>query len=89
MAIERVSDLPERAVGAFDHRRAEAAVRELLIAIGEDPDRDGLRDTPGRVASAYAETCSGLRMRAADVLATTFDAGHGEMVLVKDIEVWS
>ncbi|MFY9913301.1 MAG: GTP cyclohydrolase I FolE [Nocardioidaceae bacterium] len=75
--------------GDFDHDRVEAAVRELLIGIGENPDRDGLRDTPGRVARAYAETFAGLRMRAEDVLTTTFDIGHDELILVKDIEVWS
>ncbi len=80
---------PERVVPDFDHLRAEAAVRELLIALGEDPDRDGLRDTPRRVAEAYAETMSGMRVRPEDVLTTTFDLGHDEMVLVKDIEVWS
>ncbi len=89
MTIERVSAPPVRELGEFDHMRAAAAVRELLIAIGEDPDREGLRDTPARVASAYAETCSGLWLSAEDVLATTFDVGHGEMVVVKDIEVWS
>ncbi len=73
----------------FDHDRAAAAVRELLIAIGEDPDRDGLRETPERVARAYAEIFSGLRQRPEDVLTTTFDLGHDEMVLVKDIEVYS
>ncbi len=73
----------------FDHDRAEAAVRELLAAIGEDPDREGLRDTPARVARAYAELTAGLRMRPEDVLTTTFDLGHDEMVLVRDIELWS
>ena len=76
-------------VPAFDHDRAAAAVRELLIAIGEDPDREGLRETPDRVARAYAEVTSGLRMAPEDVLTTTFDIGHDEMVLVKDIELWS
>lgn len=76
-------------MGTFDHARAEAAVRELLIAIGEDPDRDGLEDTPGRVARAYAEMTAGMHRKAEDVLTTTFDLGHDEMVLVKDIEVWS
>lgn len=76
-------------VTPFDHDRAAAAVRELLIAIGEDPERDGLKDTPQRVARMYAETLSGLRQRAEDVLTTTFDLGHDEMVLVKDIEVYS
>ena len=78
------SDIPP-----FDHARAEAAIRELLIAIGEDPEREGLHDTPARVARAYAELTSGLRMEPKDVLTTTFDIGHDEMVLVRDIEVWS
>jgi GTP cyclohydrolase I len=77
------------AIAAFDHARARAAVRELLIAIGEDPDRDGLRATPDRVARAYAEIFAGLRMEPSDVLSTTFDMGHDELILVKDIEVWS
>lgn len=73
----------------FDHARAEAAVRELLAAMGEDVDREGLRDTPARVARAYAELTVGLRQRPEDVLTTTFDLGHDEMVLVRDIELWS
>ncbi|MBX9245912.1 GTP cyclohydrolase I FolE [Actinotalea ferrariae] len=73
----------------YDHARAERAVRELLLAVGEDPDRDGLRDTPARVARSYAETFAGLHMEPRDVLTTTFDLGHEEMVLVKDIEVYS
>jgi GTP cyclohydrolase IA len=72
-----------------DLARASAAVRELLIAIGEDPDRDGLRDTPDRVARSYAEIFRGLREEPDEVLSTTFDLGHDEMVLVKDIEVYS
>ena len=64
-------------------------MRELLVAIGEDPDREGLRDTPARVARAYAEVTGGPRMRPEDVLTTTFDLGHDEMVLVRDIELWS
>jgi len=76
-------------IPAFDHARAEAAVRELLIAIGEDPEREGLHDTPARVARAYAELTDGLRQTAEDVLTTTFDIGHDEMVLVRDIELWS
>ena len=78
-----------REIPAFDQPRAEAAVRELLLAIGEDPDREGLLDTPARVARAYAEVTEGLRMTAEDVLTTTFDLGHEEMVLVRDIEFWS
>ena len=73
----------------FDHERAEAAVRELLAALGEDPDREGLRETPARVARAYAELTMGLRQAPEDVLTTTFDIGHDEMVLVKNIELWS
>jgi len=82
--------LPEaEAVPPVDHDRAAAAVRELLIAVGEDPDREGLRDTPDRVARAYAEIFSGLRQQPEDVLTTTFDIGHDEFVLVKGIEVYS
>lgn len=64
-------------------------MRELLAAIGEDPDRDGLLDTPARVARAYEEMFRGLRQEAGDVLTTTFELGHDEMVLVKDIELAS
>jgi GTP cyclohydrolase IA len=77
------------AVAEFDHDRAAAAVRELLIAIGEDPEREGLKDTPHRVARAYAELTRGLHESPNDVLRTTFDIGHDEMVLVRDIELWS
>ncbi|RDG39517.1 GTP cyclohydrolase I FolE [Streptomyces corynorhini] len=76
-------------VREFDVKRAEDAVRELLIAVGEDPDREGLRATPGRVARAYREIFAGLWQNPEDVLTTTFDLGHDEMVLVKDIEVMS
>lgn len=76
-------------VKPFDHDRAAAAVLELLRAIGEDPERDGLRDTPQRVARMMAETVAGLRQQPEDVLTTTFDIGHDEMVLVKDIELYS
>jgi len=78
-----------RAVRAFDQKRAEDAVRELLIAVGEDPDREGLRETPARVARAYQEILAGQWQAPEDVLTTTFDLGHDEMVLVKDIEVQS
>jgi len=82
--------VPEHVVTApFDQDRAEAAVRELLAAVGEDPARDGLRDTPARVARAYAEMFAGLRQSADEVLTTTFDLGHDEMVLVQDIELYS
>ena len=78
-----------RAIAPFDAARAEAAVRELLIAVGEDPNRDGLKETPGRVARAYAEVFAGLHVNPDDVLATTFDVGHEELVLVKDIPMYS
>lgn len=76
-------------IGVFDEKRAEDAVRELLLAVGEDPDREGLRETPARVARAYREIFAGLWQEPEDVLTTTFDLGHDEMVLVKDIEVYS
>ncbi|MFI7387436.1 GTP cyclohydrolase I FolE [Streptomyces sp. NPDC049813] len=79
----------EGTIGEFDEKRAENAVRELLIAVGEDPDREGLRETPARVARAYKEIFAGLWQKAEDVLTTTFDLGHDEMVLVKDIEITS
>lgn len=79
----------EGTIGEFDEKRAENAVRELLIAVGEDPDREGLRETPARVARAYQELFAGLRQEPEDVLTTTFDLGHDEMVLVKDIEIVS
>ena len=72
-----------------DLPRIERAVREILLAIGEDPDRDGLTDTPARVARAYAEQFSGLAQHPEDVLGTVFDADHDEMILVRDIEVYS
>lgn len=64
-------------------------MREILIAIGEDPKRDGLRDTPARVARSYAELFAGMRVDPAEVLSTTFETDHDEMVLVRDIEVFS
>ncbi|MFF5477394.1 GTP cyclohydrolase I FolE [Streptomyces sp. NPDC012935] len=79
----------EGRIGEFDEKRAENAVRELLIAVGEDPDREGLRETPGRVARAYRELLAGLWQEPEEVLTTTFDIGHDEMVLVKDIEIVS
>ena len=72
-----------------DQARAEAAVRELLLAIGEDPDRDGLKETPARVARAYGEFFAGLGLDAGEVLSKTFEIDHEEMILVRDIEVYS
>nr|WP_203968060.1 GTP cyclohydrolase I FolE [Sediminihabitans luteus] len=76
-------------IGPYDEARVEAAVRELLLGVGENPDREGLRETPARVARAYREIFAGLHQDATDVLTTTFDLGHEEMVLVKDIELYS
>jgi GTP cyclohydrolase IA len=73
----------------FDQPRAEAAVRELLIAVGEDPDRHGLEDTPARVARAYKELFAGLYTDPDTVLNTTFDEQHDELVIVKQIPMYS
>jgi len=85
--IENLSEPP--AIAPFDSARVEAAVRELLLAIGEDPDREGLAQTPARVARSYAEIFEGLHKRAEDVLTTTFAIGHEELVVVKDIALYS
>ena len=74
---------------AIDQPRIEAAVREILAAIGEDPDRDGLLDTPARVARMYAEICGGLHEDPSQHLLTSFEAGHDEMVMVRDIPMYS
>jgi GTP cyclohydrolase I len=89
VSVDPISAEPRADVPDFDHARAEAAVRELLLAVGEDPDREGLVQTPARVARAYAELFSGMHLDASDVLTTTFDAGHSELILVRDIELWS
>lgn len=89
MTIDPVTLDDGGAVGDFDQDRAERAIRELLLAVGENPDREGLKDTPARVARSYREIFAGLRQNPEDVLTTTFDLGHDEMVLVKDIEVYS
>jgi GTP cyclohydrolase I len=99
--MSEATDGAERAVGVerrydavgvertYDAAGVEKAIRDLLVAIGEDPDREGLRATPARVARSYAEVFSGLYTDPEDVLTTTFDLGHDEMVLVRDIEVYS
>ena len=84
IGVEHRSDIPD-----VDLPRAEAAVRELLIAIGEDPARDGLVNTPSRVARAFAEYTAGMRQDHREILSTTFELEHDEMVVVKDIEVYS
>lgn len=73
----------------FDGPGVEKAIRDLLIAVGEDPDREGLRDTPARMARAYAEMFSGLHTDPADCLERVFDIGHEEMVVVRDIPLYS
>lgn len=77
------------ATSEFDQARAEKAVQELLIAIGEDPSREGLKDTPARVARSLKENFAGLYQKPQDILETTFDIGHKELVIVRDIEVYS
>jgi GTP cyclohydrolase IA len=73
----------------IDRPRAEAAVRELLLALGEDPEREGLRETPARVARAYEEIFAGLYTNPDEVLDKTFDEHHRELILVKDIPMFS
>ena len=90
MSINPIEELPEPpAVAAFDQARIEAAVREILIGIGDNPDREGLRDTPARVAKAYAEVFAGVHQKANEVLTTTFSIGHEELIVVKDIPLYS
>jgi GTP cyclohydrolase I len=85
--IEQLTEPP--AMRAFDAAKVEAAIRELLIGIGENPDRDGLAQTPARVAKSYAEIFGGLHQTAQDVLTTTFSLGHDELVVVRDIPIYS
>jgi GTP cyclohydrolase I len=85
MAIEN-SELEPR---HFETAQLRKAVREIILAIGEDPDREGLRDTPRRVAAMYTEVFAGLRQDPADVLRVGFEVGHQEMVLVRDIPFYS
>nr|WP_167165976.1 GTP cyclohydrolase I FolE [Saccharomonospora amisosensis] len=83
------AELPRVEGRVFDQARAEHAVRELLLACGEDPDRDGLRETPARVARAYREMFAGLYSEPDHVLDRTFDESHEELVLVTDIPMFS
>src|SRR5262245_59491017 len=71
---------------SVDHKRIQAAVREILLAVGEDPEREGLRDTPARVARMYSELFSGLHKDPTEVLGKTFEQKYDEMVVVKDID---
>jgi GTP cyclohydrolase I len=88
-SVDPISIPNVRVTAEVDLPRIEAAIREILIAIGENPDRDGLQKTPHRVAKAYAELTQGMRSDAAEVLATAFDLGHDELIVVRDIEVQS
>lgn len=87
--IDQFEDDSAQGAGGVDLVRIEKAVREILYAIGEDPDRDGLLETPKRVAKAYGEFFAGLHQDPADHLGTTFDIEHDELVLVKDIPFYS
>ena len=69
----------------IDRERVEGLVRELLAAIGDDPNRDGLLETPRRVAEMYGELFEGLDVDPGEHLRVTFEAGHDEMVMVRDI----
>ena len=77
------------AMPEVDHARIERAVREILAAVGEDPEREGLLRTPSRVAAMYAEVFSGLSEDPADHLSVTFDLDHDEMVMIRDIPFYS
>ncbi len=87
--LNRMDPLEEEVASRVDLPRLEAAVREILIAIGEDPTRDGLVDTPARVARMYGETCLGLHEDPMRHLKVTFDADHDEMIMVRDIPIFS
>ncbi len=90
MSIDPIEQLNEPpALQPFDAARVEAAVRELLLGIGENPDREGLAQTPARVAKSFAEIFGGLHQTARDVLTTTFSLGHDELVVVRDIPIYS
>jgi len=85
--IEQLSEPP--ALRPFDAAKVVSAIRDLLIGIGENPDREGLAQTPARVAKSYAEIFGGLHQTASEVLTTTFSLGHDELVVVRDIPIYS
>ena len=89
MGIDPVLSGIDEPAGEYNAEGVAKAIRDLLIAIGENPDRDGLKNTPDRVARSYAEIFGGMGQAAEEVLTTTFDLGHDELVLVKDIELYS
>jgi GTP cyclohydrolase IA len=89
-----MSDQPEkvrqiRAAGTIDRDRIAAAVTEILEAIGEDPQRDGLKETPRRLANMYAELFEGLYLDPVDEIDVVFEVGHDEMIMVRDIPLFS
>ena len=84
-----MTDRPDLSARPYDEEGVRTAVRDLLVAVGEDPDRDGLRETPDRMARAYREMFAGLHEDPLEVLSKTFDIGHQELVLVKDIPLYS
>jgi GTP cyclohydrolase I len=89
-----MSDQPEkvrqiRAAGTIDRDRIAGAVTEILEAIGEDPQRDGLKETPRRLANMYAELFEGLYLDPVDDIDVVFDVGHDEMIMVRDIPLFS
>lgn len=87
--VDPISLSPDATRGPVDLAKISEGVRQILIGIGEDPTRDGLRDTPDRVARSLVELTAGLDQRADEVLATTFDLGHQELIVVRDIQVHS
>ena len=86
VTISKITVTDGRASGPYDQVRAEKAVRELLLALGEDPDREGLKETPARVARAMKENFEGLWQSPEEVLTTTFDIGHEELVIVRALD---
>jgi GTP cyclohydrolase I len=88
MTIEQIHD-PSRLASPVDLDRIERALREIIEAIGEDPSREGLLDTPGRVARMYVELFEGLRTDPTEYLKVGFEAGHDEMVILRDIPFYS
>ena len=87
--MSEADDRLEPHLNQVDHEKIEAAVRDILAAIGEDPNRDGLLDTPARVARMYAEISGGLREDPKDHLLKVFDVDHDEMIMVRDIPIYS
>jgi GTP cyclohydrolase I len=82
-------DTMDSADGPFDNAAVERAIRQILIAVGEDPDRQGLRDTPNRVARMYQEMFAGLALDPGQFLDVTFDEQYDEMVVLRDIRFHS